>query len=165
MSATFVSESLAAHHNTEHFTSGKPSLDSWLKDHAAAAEAKGVSRTFVWHEHLQVVAYYSTAAHLLQRDELPDRLGRGNPNQIPAIMLARLALSKTLQGQGLGSVLLVDALHRIIDATKAVGARFVVVDAIDANAASFYTRHGFKKVPETMRLVQKVSAIQSAITL
>ncbi|TWJ24749.1 acetyltransferase (GNAT) family protein [Micromonospora endolithica] len=79
-------------------------------------------------------------------------------------MLGRLALDKTLQGQGLGSVLLVDALHRILDATKAVGARFVVVDAIDPNAAGFYARYGFTKIPETMRLVQKISAIQAAIT-
>jgi GNAT superfamily N-acetyltransferase len=110
------------------------------------------------------VAYYSIAAHLLQRDELPSTLGRGGPRQIPAVLLARLALDRTLQGGGLGGVLLADAMRRVIAATETVAARFVVVDAIDERAANFYAHHGFERVPETHRLIAKLSDIAAAIT-
>jgi GNAT superfamily N-acetyltransferase len=118
----------------------------------------------VWHRgDLAVVAYYSLTAHLLQRDQLPRALGRGGPRQIPAVLLARLALDQSLHGHGLGAALLADALERIVAATETVAARFVLVDAIDDTAAAFYAHHGFRQVPETRRLLQKVSDIEAAL--
>jgi GNAT superfamily N-acetyltransferase len=118
----------------------------------------------VWHRGDNwVLAYYSLAAHLLQRDELPSTIGRGGPRQIPAVLLARLALDRTLHGEGLGGVLLADALRRVIAATDTVAARFVVVDAIDEHAASFYEHHGFARIPETQRLIAKLSDVATAL--
>jgi GNAT superfamily N-acetyltransferase len=161
----FVSEAFGNHHDATHFDSSKPDLDTWLRQHALASEARRTGRTFVWHEDRRVVAYYTIAAHLLVREDLPRSLGRGNPAQIPAVLLARLALDKTLHGQGHGAVLLADALHRIVVATKTVAARFVVVDAIDDAAEGFYQHHGFKPVPGTLRLVQKVNDVAAALGL
>ena len=48
-------------------------------------------------------------------------------------------------------------------ATRTVAARFVVVDAIDQGAHGFYVHHGFREIPGTMRLVQKISDIAEAI--
>lgn len=111
-----------------------------------------------------VLAYYSLTAHLLQRDELPHRLGRGGPRQIPAVLLARLALDDSLQGQGLGGALLADALHRVVAATETVAARFVVVDAIDERATTFYEHHGFRRLPQTRRLVAKVADVGASLS-
>jgi hypothetical protein len=44
-----------------------------------------------------------------------------------------------------------------------VGAKFLVVDALHERAATFYGHHGFKRIPETLRLVQRMSAIAKAI--
>ena len=74
-------------------------------------------------------------------------------------------MDKTLHGQGLGGALLADALSRIVAATQIVAARFVVVDAIDDTAHRFYEHHGFRPIPDAMRLVQKVSDIAAAIDL
>ena len=63
----------------------------------------------------------------------------------------------------MGGVLLVDALARVVVASRTVAARFVVVDAVDDRAAAFYEHHGFRRVPGTPRLVQKVSDIAAAI--
>lgn len=159
-----VSEALGDHHDPSAFCSGQPSLDSWLAQHARGAEARRVARTFVWHDgDGVVVAYYSLAAHVLMKEQLPRALGRGSPERIPAVLVARLALDSRLQGNGLGSVVLAEALGRVVEATTAVAARFVVVDAIDAEAARFYEHHGFTPIPGTMRLVQKLSDVAAAV--
>lgn len=106
-----------------------------------------------------VVGYYSVSGHRLIRDELPKSIGRGSPTEVPAVLLARIAIDKHLQGQGLGGVLLADALRRVIAATDLVAARFVVVDALHENAATFYEQHGFRRIPNTLRLVQKINGM------
>ncbi|HEU0132505.1 MAG TPA: GNAT family N-acetyltransferase [Mycobacteriales bacterium] len=145
--------------------SGNADLDGWLRDHALGAEARRTSRTFVWTDGGRVVAYYAVSAHRVLRADLPRALGHGSPTEIPAVLLAKLALDRSWHGQGLGGVLLADALTRIVRATEVVAARFVVVDAIDDNAAAFYEHHGFRRVPGDgpARLVQKVSAIAASL--
>lgn len=156
----FVAQQLSDAHQLDRFDSGNPELDRWLIEHARAAEARRTARTFVWQrEDRRVFAYYSLTAHLLQREELPGALGRGGPRQIPAVLLARLALDRSLHGQGLGAVLLAEALQRVIAATQTVAARFVVVDAVDEHAAGFYEHHGFRRIPGTRRLIQKMTSI------
>jgi GNAT superfamily N-acetyltransferase len=157
----FLTEAINGGHRLTAFDCGKPELDLWLRDSARHAENHRTARTFVWHAGDRVVmAYFSLAAHLIERDELSKKLARGNPAQIPAVLLARLALDKTLHGRGLGGVLLSDALSRAVLAGTSVGCRFVVVDAIDNGAAAFYQAYGFTPVPnEPHRLVRKVSDI------
>jgi GNAT superfamily N-acetyltransferase len=135
------------------------------QDAEVAVLAGGHARTFVWHGGDKVVvAYFSLAAHLVVRADLPPRLGRGSPDAIPAVLLARLALDRSLQGQGLGGELLVDALSRAVQASEVAAARLVVVDAIDEAAAAFYEHHGFVAVPgNRQRLVQKVNDIAAAL--
>lgn len=160
----FVTEPLGDRHDLSRFDSGQPSLDGWLRDHARTAEAMRMGRTFVWHSgDLVVVAFYTLAAHLVVRDDVPRAVGRGAPAHIPAVVLARLSLDRSLQGRGLGGALLADALGRVVTATRTVGARLVVVDAIDDRALHFYEHHGFRAVPGTRRLVQKVADVAAAL--
>ncbi len=110
------------------------------------------------------MAYFTLAAHLVARESLTKRTARGSPNVIPAILLARLALDLSLQGQGLGAELLWDALSRAVAANRQAAARLVVVDAVDDGAASFYEHFGFEPIPSNpTRLVQKVSSIEAAL--
>lgn len=162
----FRSEALdPARHETAAFDSGEAVLDAWLRDHAAGAQARRVAATFVWRDGagVAVQAYYSLAAHVLARDRLPRSVGHGSPNEIPAVLLARLALHRSLHGRGLGGELLADALARVVDATTQVAARVVVVDALHETAARFYGHHGFRRVPDTNRLVMRVSDAAAAL--
>jgi GNAT superfamily N-acetyltransferase len=157
-------EPLHNRHDLSRFVSGQPGLDQWLREHARGAAARRTGRTFVWLDaDRSVIAYYTIAAHLVERADLPRSIGHGSPDRIPAVLLARLALDKRLHGQGLGGALLADALERIVAATEVVAARFVVVDAIDERAASFYEHHGFRRIPDSDRLIQKVSDIAAAL--
>jgi predicted N-acetyltransferase YhbS len=67
---------------------------------------------------------------------------------VPLIVLTRLAVDKMEQGAGLGKAMLRDALARIAGAADIVGARAVLVHAIDAQAAAFYERFDFVRCPE-----------------
>ncbi len=161
MSPRFVTESLNDRHRLTAFGCGKPELDLWLRDSACHAEAHRTCRSFVWHTgDSVVVAYFSLAAHLIERDMPSRSLGHEAPSQMPAVLLARLALDRTLHGHRLGGALLADALARAVAAGRNVGVRFVVADAIDDHAAAFYRAHGFTPVPDDrQRLVRKASAI------
>jgi len=71
-----------------------------------------------------------------------------------------------VQGQGLGSELLVVAMETIVEAARRVGGKAVVVDAIDDEAAAFYERHDFVATPsDPHRLVRKLSTIAKALGL
>jgi GNAT superfamily N-acetyltransferase len=161
----WISEPLGAEHELDAFHSGSDALENWLTRSARQAQAMRTARTFVWHDgDGVVVAYFSLAAHLVLRADVPKRVGRGSPASIPAILLARLALARALHGQGLGGELLWDALSRAVAASDVVAARVVVVDAIDEAAACFYEHHGFTHVPKNRhRLIQKVSDIAAAL--
>jgi len=151
-------------HDVRAFSCGEPSLDSWLREQAVPATARRTARTWVCvDEDGLVVGYYALAAHKVARGDLPSRIGRGGPVEIPAVLLARLALSQPLRGQGLGAVLVADALQRVVDATQTVAARLVVVDALHEPVARFYESLGFRRLPASLLLVQEVADIEAAL--
>ncbi|MHB8293967.1 MAG: GNAT family N-acetyltransferase, partial [Acidimicrobiales bacterium] len=120
-------------------------------------EAIRSGRTWVWTRAGPIVAYFTLAGHVIERQDLPHGIGRGSPDRIPAVLIARLALHRDLRGRGLGGVLLADASRRIVDATDIVAARLVVVDAMNGDEASFYTHYGYRPMPGTRRFVRKIS--------
>ena len=157
---TYVSEPLHDHHVLDVFDSGKPELDLWLRNSARHAQRNRTCSVTVWHDCDDVVlGYYGLVAHVVQREDLTPKVGRGSLDQIPAVLLARLALDRRIQGSGLGGILLADAFAKILEASGNVGVRLVVVDAIDDQAAKFYEKHGFTPTPVEGRLVRKVSDI------
>ena len=153
------------HHEISSFRSGEDALDTWLREQAAIASKRGAARTWVWVDgDGRVAGYYALAAHKVAREQVPSRIGRGGPAEIPSVLLARLALSKHLHGHGLGTVLVADALWRVVVATRTVGARVVVVDALSESIAGFYETLGFRRIPGSLRLVQKIADIEAAFT-
>jgi GNAT superfamily N-acetyltransferase len=164
---TYRVERLDASHDLSSFDCGKAPLSEWLKLHARNATGQG-TRTYVLvdSQSRSVVGYFAIAPHFVERDASPPQLARGAPRQIPAILLAKLALDKGSQGSGLGRELLVRALERIVEVAKEAGGRLVVVDAIDDDAASFYEHHDFQRVPgNPLRLVAKLSTVAKALKL
>jgi GNAT superfamily N-acetyltransferase len=151
-------------HDLTTFTSGNLELDAWLRDQARPATAQGTRTYVVLDEHDAVVGYFAIVPHVVDRSAAPKKVGRGAPRQIPAILLAKLALSEHLHGEGLGAELLVRALGMIIDAARVAGGKLVVVDAIDAQAAAFYLHHDFDPLPDRPdRLVMKLSTAARAL--
>lgn len=165
-SIPYLSERIGQRHDLSQFSCGEPVLDHWLANAARTADLSGTARTFVWcDDDGTIVAYFSLAPHEVRREILPRRIGHGAPGAVPAILLARLALHRTLHGQGLGEALLVDALERATAAVSAAGGRLIVVDALHADAARFYERYGFVRCPEVpLRLVRKASDVARSLS-
>lgn len=165
-SGQFTPPALAAlteSHKVDHFDSGEPSLDSWLRDHALTQARRRLSATHVWADSDgRVVGYITLAAGAIAREELTRSLGHGFPETIPVTLLARLALHRNLQGQGLGGVLLTEALGLVVRSAADIAAAFVVVDALDEEAARFYEHYGFKRLSDPSRLALKTNTIAAA---
>ena len=102
----------------------------------------------------RVVGYYAISTAMEQRVALPNaKLRRGMPEQVPLLLIGRLAVDCAFQGMGIGTELLSDALRRCLAASEIVGARTVVAHAIDADAVGFYQRHGFLLSPLGRRVM------------
>jgi GNAT superfamily N-acetyltransferase len=159
---SYQSEVLDERHRLTTFECGKPELDLWLRESARHAQAMRTCTTTVWQSgDGVVVAYYGLSAPVIEKQRLSRSIARGNPERIPATLIGRLALDRSLQGNGLGGALLADALEKILLASRAIAVRFVVVDAIDEDAAKFYQKHGFKETPVLNRLVRKMSDVEA----
>ena len=146
-------EPLASRHDISQFSSGVPTLDAWLRGKARLNEARGGARTYVSCEGDRVVGFYSLAASSVERLRVSSRVSRNMPDPIPVIILGQLAVDVAYQGRHLGSDLLVDAARRSFAAAGTVGARAVIVQAIDERARAFYERFGFRPFSESEPLM------------
>ncbi|WOH64049.1 GNAT family N-acetyltransferase [Bradyrhizobium sp. BWA-3-5] len=130
-------------HDVSRFDCGKVPLNDWLKHTALKAEARS-ARCYVVLRRQHVIGFYCLAAGAVVHEGAPRKLRHNMPSPTPIVVIGRLAIDKEYQGQGLGRALLQDALLRITRASELVGARAVVVHAVDQEAIPFYARYGFK---------------------
>jgi hypothetical protein len=161
----WCSQQLREGHDLTSFDCGVAGLNDWLRSQGLRAQQADTARTFVWTEldRLQAVAYYSVSTTQVVRNDLTSAQA-GGYSVVPAYLLARLALDRSLQGNGLGSELLVDALGTIVRAADIAAGRLIIVDAMDASAAAFYRRHDFVSIKgNDLRLAMKVATARKAL--
>lgn len=141
--------SLRKEHERSAFDCGVESLNVFLKQHARRNAEAGFSATYVLLEKESpvVLAYYTIAAGQFSCRELPGESGKGLPKHpVPVLRLCRLATDLSRRGQGLGEIMLVDALRRAVMISTDIGIHAVEVDALSAQARSFYQRYGFRSL-------------------
>jgi GNAT superfamily N-acetyltransferase len=151
----------------EGFRCGIASLDTWLVEHAPGADAGGSARTYVVLDDGQdrVVGYYALTVASLEREEATGRASRGMPRHpIPAMLLARLAVDESAQGEGIGAMLLADAMQRTLLVAEETGIRLLLVHAVNEDARSFYLHYGFEASPsDPMNLQLLIKDIRATI--
>jgi GNAT superfamily N-acetyltransferase len=143
--AKWVIEPLAKTHHRDHFDCGKEVLSEWLKRYANQNMTRDLSRTYVAVRPgtTLVFGYYSLSAYRVQFDDLPNEQAKHLPRFQNVPLLGRLAVDRNVQGQGLGAILLVNALGRTARLADELGIHAVVVHAIDDSARAFYLKHDF----------------------
>lgn len=156
----------SARHDTSGFNCGNELLDRWLIRYAGQNERRDAARTFIATTNGHTVCgYYTLVAGQLEHDEATIQASKGLSRNfpIPVAILARLAIDSNWQGQGLGAVLLDDALARVCRASEQVAVRAVIVHAVDERATAFYERFGFHALSATPRtLMVTLAALRTA---
>jgi GNAT superfamily N-acetyltransferase len=146
----FCIEALAPGHRRGEFRCGVPDLDSYLRERAGQDAKRHIATTFVLvGEAPDVRGYYTLSQQIVALSDLPADVGRRLPRYplLPATLIGRLAVDSRHQGEGVGEMLLVDALLRSWEVAQSVASYAVRVDATDEAARAFYGRYGFIPLP------------------
>ncbi len=126
------------------FSCGNDVLDAYLKEFARQNHKKGISKSFIALGEKSVLGYYALSMACIEFVEIPETSNRGIPKYpVPVARIGRLAVDTQFQGKKIGTVLLIDALKKIQEASKIVAAYAVVVDAKNDSAKRFYEGFGF----------------------
>ena len=151
---------LKAGHDVSAFDCGRGEITSWLLKKAAKAGETDTAKTYVvCRGTKRVVAYCSLAAGGVAHADVPSALARNAPDPIPVIILARVGVTKDEQGRGLGRALTAEAMRRSSQASRIIGARALLVHALDDRLAVYYETLGFRRVAEsaqTLYLAMKI---------
>ncbi len=135
-------------HDRTTFSCEHEALVTYLKQQANQDLKKHVAAVFVLTPDGKTIAgYYTLSQYSIETGDLPAQLTKelGLPRyeQLPATLLGRLARNLEFKGHGVGELLLMAALKRVLDHSKSTASVAVVVDAKDERSKKFYQGYGF----------------------
>lgn len=133
-------------HDRANFDCGIPLLNDWLATKVSQFEKRDLARAYVLVQEGQTIikGYYSLSNHTVVYESLPEDQAKGLPHiDMPVVLIGRLAVDRSVQGQRLGEFLLIDALRRAEYLASKIGIRAVEVDALNDAAKQFYEKYGF----------------------
>lgn len=144
-------ESLSREHDRAAFDCGVTELNAFLKATARQHGEKGLSRTFALIDSDKpdvILGFFSLALCEITAEHLPPSYVAMYPRHgLPAVRLARLAVSLRHQGKGYGALLVAEAVHRTVLIADQAGSIGLFVDAKDNRARDFYKHCGFVSLP------------------
>lgn len=149
-----IFEPLAANHDRAAFSCGVSPLDTYLKTQASQDVKKNLAAVFILTPDSKTIAgYYTLSQYSVELDAIPDEIARKltRHSEVPATLIGRLARSSIFHGEGLGEILLMDALKRCLDSSGQVASWAVIVDAKDEKAVAFYKKYEFIEISKTPR--------------
>lgn len=151
MDGRYRFELLARHHNRSAFSCGTDELDLYLRQHAGQDARRYVAAVHVLYDPTAdlIAGFYTLNAASIESGSIRSIiLGLPRYPSLPAILLGRLAVDSRYRGQGLGELLLLNALRRSLVITEQIAAVAVIVDAKDDNARGFYRHFGFQSIAD-----------------
>ncbi len=156
---------LDSKHIRDRFSCGNELLDNYFWKQAKQDVKRKLSACFVLIdiESDNIKGYYTISSGSISNDLIPNSFRKKLPKSylsIPTILLGRLAIDVKYQSQGLGKVLLIDALERCFDISDSVGTFAVIVDPMDYNAELFYKKYGFIKLPDSKKMFLPMKTIK-----
>lgn len=155
---------LQADHDLVEFDCGMATLNDWLKKRAMKNQDSGASRTFVICNAGRVIGFYALSSGSVERLSAPKNIARNMPDQVPVIVLGRLAIDLEFQKQKLGAALLKDAMLRTLSISQNIGVRSLLLHAISEDAKRFYLSYGFQEsVIDPMTLFLSIKKLQTCL--
>lgn len=161
-------ETIGRHHDRKGFDCGSPALNDYLQRHARQNHRSGGAKTFVAvasAEPTRVLGYYSISPGAIEFARIPAAMVKGlGRYEVPVYRLGRLAVSRSLQGQGLGGELLLSAGKRALAVASEVGGIALAIDAKDERAAGWYERFGaLRLLDDPLKLILPLSTLAEAL--
>ena len=161
-----LTENLNSNHRKKEFSCEKEILDNYLHKQANQDIKRKLSACFVLNDKETdlLKGYYTLANNSLAQNLIPEEFQKKLPNSyksIPTTLLGRLATDNRFKKQGVGKLLLVDALKRSYEISKSIGSFAVVVDPIDEDAERFYYKYGFIKLPDSGKMFLPMNTIKT----
>jgi len=144
------------HHRTD-FDCGKDLLNDYLKTQAGQDIKRKLSVCFVLADSDTKViqGYYTLSNSSIPLSSFTEQIQKKLPKSyksIPTTLLGRLAIDKKYQGNGIGKILLMDALKRSYGISNEIGSFGIIVDPIDDNAKGFYQKYDFIELPDSKKM-------------
>ena len=136
--------------NKKDFSCGKRMLDNYLHLQASQDVKRKLCVVFAMFEAKTIKGYYTLSNASVPAEMMPESLRKKMPKSyeaLPVTLLGRLAVDAKFKGEGLGGILLVDALKRSYDSSRILGSIGVIVDPLDSEALAFYEKFGFILLP------------------
>jgi len=162
-------EPLARNHNRAGFDCGNEPLNQYIKNIARQHLSKGISRTFViinYNFQDVILGFYTLAACEIHAEKLPRKYAKQYPSKIPAVKLARIAVAKNHQRQGIGALMMIDAIKRVMSVSENLGITGFFVDAKDSEAKAWYDQYGFMELPDNpLELFLPISTLKELISI
>ncbi|HEV3224710.1 MAG TPA: GNAT family N-acetyltransferase [Puia sp.] len=160
---SYLTVPLQAAHKKKDFDCGKPSLNHYLHVQAKRDVKRMLAACFILEgDQYNVHGYYTLSNASIPRNWLPENIKTKMPPSyadLPATLMGRLAVDLKNAGQGLGKLLLVDALKRSYETSGTIGSMAVIVYPLDEEAEKFYLRFGFIKLPDSGKMFLAMGTI------
>ena len=160
---------IGRHHDRKGFDCGSPELNEYLDRYARQNHESGGAKTFVAvspAEPARVLGYYSISPGSIEFARVPAKLTKKlGRYDVPVFRLGRLAIDRSVQGQGLGGDLLLAAGERALAVSAEVGGVALAIDAKDERAVRWYERFGALTLrDDPLKLILPLGVIADAIT-
>jgi GNAT superfamily N-acetyltransferase len=163
-------EPIGRHHDRKSVDCGAADLNDYLARYARQNHESGGAKTLVAvssAEPARILGFYSISPGSIEFARVPAsvtrKLGR---YEVPVFRLARLAVDRSVQGQGIGGDLLLAAGERALAVAAEVGGVALTIDAKDENAARWYGRFGaLPLLDDPLKLILPLSVIADAIKM
>lgn len=160
-------------HGRAAFASGEPRVDNFLKTNAAGLQDLDTTRCVVaclppeaGQTEAAIIGFYALNAHAIDTTTLPELVRKkvGKYPTVPAVYLSVVGVHQAYQGNGIGSFLMASAFTRCAGIADQIGAAFIVLDALNEDAARLYRRLGFADLPgHEPRMLIGMKVVRAAI--
>lgn len=157
-------ELLNESHNKTHFNCGEDSLNQYIHTQATQDKKRNLAAIYVLVglEDPTIIGFYTLSASAVSLIDLPEEISKKLPRypSIPVALLGRLAIDQTFHKQGLGELLLINALKKSELLSKEIGYMAIVVDALNEKIISYYQKFGFIKFKNKNKLFLPMTAVK-----
>ncbi|MFT4822730.1 MAG: GNAT superfamily N-acetyltransferase [Halioglobus sp.] len=139
-------EPIEKRHDRAGFDCGDDDLNNFLQRHARKSHEKGGAKTFLAiddRDDTSVIGFYSLSPASIAYERTPEVVKRGLAgHEVPVFRLGRLAVDKSVQGQGTGGKMLLTAGRRCLYVAAEAGGVALLIDAKNERVAKWYASYG-----------------------